>query len=37
VVRLLVARTTGWLKALLIKCKVVFYVTVGDQFEWAGY
>ena len=29
------ARKTGWLSALMIKCQVGFYVTVGDLVEWA--
>jgi hypothetical protein len=35
--RLLVAWKTGWLTALLIKCQVGSYVTVGDLVGWAGY
>jgi len=35
--RLLVARKTGWLSALLFKCQVVSYVTVGYLVGWAGY
>jgi len=35
--RLLVARKTGWLSALLIKCQVGSYVTVGDLVGWEGY
>jgi hypothetical protein len=37
VCRLLVARTTDWLSALLFKCQVGFSVTVGDQVGWAVY
>ena len=33
----LVARKTGWLSALLIKCQVGSCVTVGDLVGWEGY
>jgi len=34
---LLVARETGWLSPLWIKCQVGSYVTVGDLVGWVGY